>query len=107
VSSQDPLELLEAGVEQPARNVEPPPEEALQAIHAMLDDHYRRTLDEPIPALGGKTLRRAVKTKAGRAEAIDWLKQLENIEHRKAARSGQKAYDTRWIWQELGIERFR
>ncbi len=107
MSSMDPYELLEAGVGQPASDVEQPTEDAQQAIHAMLDDHYRRTLDEPIPMLGGKTLRRAVKTKKGREEAIGWLKQLENIEHRKAERSGQKAYDTRWIWRELGIERFR
>ena len=107
MSSQDPYELMEAGVGQSARDVEPQPEEALESIHAMLDDHYRRTLDEPIPMLGGKTLRRAVETKKGREEAIDWLKQLENIEHRKAVGTGQKAYDTSWIWRELGIERFR
>ena len=108
MTSQDPLELLKAGTDRPAPDdIEPPSEEAQQAIHAVLDDHYRRTLDAPLPLLGGRTLRQAAKTKTGRSEVVNWLKGLENAEHRKAARDGQKAYDTSWIWKELDIERFR
>lgn len=108
VSTKDVYELLKEREGQPTRDeVEPPPEEAVVAIHAYLDDHYRRTLDDPLPMLGGRTLRQAAKTKEGRKEVLNWLKGLENIEHRKAARQGQPAYDTTWIWQELGIERPR
>ena len=64
----------------------------MQAIHLFLDGHYRHTLDEPLPVLGGKTLRQAVTTNKGREQAVDWLKQLENIEHRRAADQGHKAY---------------
>ena len=39
-------------------------------------DHYRKTLDEPIPALGGQTPRKAVKTAKGRKKVIAWLKML-------------------------------
>ena len=108
ISSQDPYQAMEGDSAGPAPDdIEPPPEEAVREIHAFLDEHYRRTLDEPIPALGGMTLRYAVTTKEGRPQAIDWLKGLENSEHRRAAEQGQKPYDTSWIWQELGIQRPR
>ena len=80
------------------------PDEAVQVIHSYLDDHYRRTLDDPLPMLDGKTLREAASTRKGRARVIDWLKQLENTEHRRAAQQGHRPYDTAWLWRELGIE---
>ena len=94
--------------EQPAGEVpdEPaiPTEEALRIMHAYLDEHYRCTLDEPLPVLDGKSLREAAATAKGRGRVIDWLKQLENAEHRRAAQQGYRPYDTDWIWRELGIE---
>lgn len=105
-SSQEPSQALRAHrAEPPQEEVRIPTEEEVKAIHLHLDDHYRHTLDEPLPILGGKTLRKAAATKNGRQEAIDWLKQLENMEHRRAAKQGHPPYDTGWIWQELGIER--
>ena len=81
-----------------------PPEEAARIIHAYFDEHFRRTLDEPLPVLDGKTPRQAATTPEGREQAIDWLKQLENTEHHRAAQQGEKPYDTAWIWRELGLE---
>ena len=81
-----------------------PPEEAARIVHAYFDEHYRRTLDEPLPMLDGKTLRQVAATTEGRAQAVDWLKQLENSEYRRAAQDGVKPYDTAWIWRELGLE---
>lgn len=105
-SSQEPSQALqEYRAKQREEEVRIPTEEEVKAIHLHLDDHYRQTLDEPLPMLGGKTLRKAAATKNGRQEAIDWLKQLENMEHRRAATEGHSPYDTGWIWQELGIER--
>jgi hypothetical protein len=62
-----------------------PPEIAHQFMWDHLDDHYRETLDAPIPALGGKSPRQAVRTAAGREKVIGWLKMLENrsAEHRE------------------------
>ena len=80
-----------------------PPEEAAPVIHSYLDDHYRRTLDDPLPMLDGKTLREAAGTSNGRVRVIDWLKQLENTEHRRAAQQGHRLYDTAWLWRELGL----
>jgi len=105
IAYQDPEKKLEeqAGTipDEPA----PPTEEALQVMHTYLDEHYRRTLDEPLPMLDGQTLREAASTRKGRGRVIDWLKQLENVEHRRAgAQQGYRPYDTSWLWRELGIE---
>ena len=48
-----------------------PPEVARAVVHAQMDRHYRETLDQPIPALKGKTPRQAVKTAAGRKLVVD------------------------------------
>ena len=79
-----------------------PPEIARQIMRDHLDKHYRETLDAPIPALGGKSPRQAVRTEAGRAKLIDWLKLLEN----RSARRGDgpiAEYDFGWMWTELGL----
>jgi len=43
-----------------------------------MDKHYREALDAPLPALGGKSPRQAVRSAVGRAQVIEWLKLLEN-----------------------------
>ena len=53
-------------------------EERRTIIHDGLDRHYRDLLDQPIPVLGNKSPRAAVKTATGRARVVDWLKTLEN-----------------------------
>lgn len=84
-----------------------PPEVAKQVLHDYLDGHYRQTLDHPLPALDDKSPRQAAKTKRDRARVIDWLKYLENGEHRRAADAGQEAYDMSWMWRELKLEEDR
>lgn len=103
-SHQSLEKMLEDRPESESAEPDVPPEVAEQAIHAYLDDHYRRTLDDPIPILDGRTPRQAVKTKKGRAQVVDWLKQLENSEFRRAAREGQKPYDSAWMWRELKLK---
>jgi hypothetical protein len=88
----------------PPRDSGPPPEVAEQVVREYLDDHYLRTLDDPLPALDGKTPRQAVKTKKGRRQVVDWLKYLENSEFRRAAHQGHKPYDMAWMWRELKID---
>jgi hypothetical protein len=79
------------------------PEEERSVIQKMLTDHYRRTLDEPIPALGNMTPRKAVKTAKGRAKVVAWLKFLENRTTRTPASDPMASYDFSWLWRELGI----
>ena len=104
VSIQDPAKALEEHSAGTHEAPEIPPEEEEAVIHAHLDAHYRRTLDDPLPVLDGKTLRQAASREKDRGRAIDWLKQLENMEHHRAAQRGVAPYDTSWIWRELGIE---
>lgn len=105
ISHEDVERALENNAGAPApQEDEIPPEIAQQLIHQYLDDHYRQTLDDPIPSLAGKSPRQAVKTKKGRAQVVEWLKHLENNEHRRAKSQGQEPYDTAWMWRELKIE---
>ncbi len=85
---------------------EVPPEIAHQLMRDHLDKHYRETLDAPIPALGGKSPRQAVRTAAGRAKVIEWLKMLEN----RSAGHGDGPiadHDFGWMWVELGLQDHR
>ncbi len=83
-----------------------PSEIARQILRDHMDRHYRETLDAPIPALGGKSPRQAVRTAAGREKVVDWLKMLEN----RSAAHGEGPigdYDFGWIWAELGLQDHR
>ena len=107
IAHQTPERTQEERSGQTPDEPEVPPEEALKVMHSYLDDHYRRTLDEPFPMLDGKTLREAAATTVGRGRVVDWLKKLENAEHHRAALRGHRPYDTVWLWRELGIEALR
>jgi hypothetical protein len=106
-SHEDPMTLLRHGAPRGAPDeatgpaLEGPEVDAV--IHQFKDAHYRRVLDEPVPALGDRTPRECVRTKAGRARLVRWLKDLENGELRQAAAGGQTPYDVRWMWRELGV----
>ena len=90
----------------PSAADEIPPQIARQITHDYMDKHYRETLDAPVPALGDKSPRQAVRSAAGRAKVIEWLKFLEN-------RSAQHddgpiaEYDFVWMWAELGLQDYR
>ena len=86
-------------------NSEIDPAVTAEFIHQMLDQHYRKCLDEPIPALGNKSPRQCARSSSGRKKVIGWLKELENSESRRAAKEGTKPYDSAWMWDELGLEK--
>jgi hypothetical protein len=79
-----------------------------ELVHEALTAHYRKTLDEPIPALGDLSPRAAAKTAAGRRKVVDWLKHIEN-----QSKSGRQpddpmaSYDFTWLWRDLGLEKLR
>jgi hypothetical protein len=62
----------------PPEKVDLSPQERSAIVHDAMDRHYRDTLDQPVPALGNKTPRAAVKTASGRAKVVAWLKSMEN-----------------------------
>ncbi len=81
-----------------------PPEVEAELLREFQDRHYRKWVDEPIPALGNRTPRHAASLKTVRPKLVDLLKEMENHEAR-AARAGRVSYDLTWIWKELGLER--
>lgn len=83
-----------------------PPEIARQIVQEHMDQHYRETLDAPIPALGGRSPYQAVRSKAGRAKVVDWLKTLEN-NSAKNHNDAIEEYDFGWMWEELGLQEYR
>ena len=105
LTSHQTLEkMLDEHPDTPPIEDELPHEVAEQAIHSYLENHYRRSLDEPLPFLDDKTPRQAAKTRKGRAQVKSWLKKLENSEARRAAGQGQQPYDFQWMWRELKID---
>lgn len=104
---QEPAQAIKAREGKEIKVKNPIPEE-IQApmIKKFMDDHYRKWLDEKIPALSHKTPRHAVTLKTFRPKVIDLLKQMENMEARAVER-GKTPYDFGWIWRELGLEKER
>lgn len=93
-----------------ASGSEMPPEEAIpeeierDVVANFLDSHYRRTLDEAVPMLGGQTPRKAAGSAAGKRKLVEWLKFLENA---RAHSAPGQSYDFGWMWEELGIADLR
>lgn len=78
-----------------------PPDQANELILEMKAKHYAQWPDDPLPALGGKTPREAIQTKAGRQQVDVLLKQAENLEARMP--EGQR-FDFAGLRQALGLE---
>jgi uncharacterized protein (DUF2384 family) len=90
------------------RTLELSREQRRRIIHQSMDKHYRQILDEPVPMLGNRSPRKAVKTDAGREKVIAWLKTLENHSANIADPNDPMAtYDFSWLWVELGVPALR
>lgn len=105
---QTPEQLMSSQPQQGSDRKREPTEGIDRKIEAeiilhTLDQHYRKCLDEPIPALDNKTPRQCARNKTGRKKVIEWLKQLENNELRRAAAAEQEPYDSSWMWKELKL----
>jgi len=75
-----------------------PSDERRRIVHEALDNHYRAHLDEPIPALGNISPRKAIQSKKGRDEVVAWLKLLENRLATHNSDDPMASYDATWIW---------
>jgi hypothetical protein len=71
-----------------------------EIIGQHIQQHYLRWIDEPLPALGGKTPRKAAKTRSGRALVEELLKGAENL---TARMEGGEAVDFNALRRELGL----
>ena len=79
-------------------------EEARAMLASMMQKHMSAWPDKEIPALGVKTPREALATKAGREKVLDLIKDLENGEARKK-KAGEPFIDLGLLRSELGIGR--
>jgi hypothetical protein len=61
-------------------------------ILKLKQEHYARWLDDPLPALAGRTPREAIRTAAGREQVEDLLRGIENSRER-GRKQGEAAYD--------------
>jgi len=85
-----------------------PAELQAELVHEALTAQYRKTLDEPIPALGDLSPRAAAKTAAGRRKVVDWLKHIENqSKGGRQPNDPMASYDFTWLWRDLGLEKLR
>ena len=88
------------GREEPLEEEAIPDEEKKEMIRCFLDQHYRKWLDLPIPALNGISPRKASCDRKMRPKLLHLLVRMEGIPS-----TVDSGYDTSWIWKELGIER--
>ncbi|MFZ5645298.1 MAG: hypothetical protein ACOY46_17135 [Bacillota bacterium] len=67
-----------------------------------LDDYYEKWIKEPSQTLDGKTPKESCKTVHGRAKVEELLKELEEVE-RKRAKKGEPHYDINKVRSRLGL----
>jgi hypothetical protein len=79
------------------------PEVKRQVEQQYVDEHYGKWLDLPLPALDGKTPRQAAGIPEMRAQLVDLLKFVENVEERKR-RGGGTSYDVSKLKAALGVD---
>ena len=65
----------------------------------MYDSHYREWLDYPIPALGGKSPKKAIRSIKGRQRVEDLLREMEYLHH-----ESDDGYDISWVRRELKLQ---
>jgi hypothetical protein len=82
-------------------------EEERKIIHASLDRHYTKMLNQSVPALGNIKPLEAAKTADGREKLVAWLKYLENKSAQHAPDNPMANYDLAWLWKKLGISDLR
>lgn len=82
------------------RPAEPPPPEVSALLRKLQAEHYRRWLDESIPALGGLTPREAARRTGEPRRKLELL--LAEIEHGEAQRSKAERFDVAALRRQMG-----
>lgn len=103
VHRMDAVQSLESMMEQKAKvkpkKSEEIPEEIKQALlKDFYDNHYREWLDYPLPALGRKSPKKAVRSKEGRQRVEDLLREMEYLHG-----ENDFEYDISWVRNELKL----
>jgi len=79
-----------------------PPDIAAELSLKLKTEHYERWVNEPIPALDGKTPREAARSETGRRALEDLLRLMENQEAHARER-GDPAFDFLQVRKKLGM----
>ena len=80
---------------------EVPPEVAAEIIGQYLRAHYTRWMDEPLPALDGKTPRKAARTAAGKRSVAALVDDAERMSLAMPSPAAPGFFD--WLRRELGL----
>src|SRR5262249_20178949 len=81
-----------------------PPELQARLSAELLEQHYRKWVDTPVPMLHDLTPRQAAQLKGVRPRLVALLKDMESRAERDG-REGRPGYDPGWMWAELGLAR--
>jgi len=90
-----------AGTESSPVALDPDVADALVA--QLYSRHYRAWVDEPVPALDGRTPREAAKLPALKPRVEELIRGIEGM-YERALKEGQPAYDPSWMWADLGLD---
>ncbi len=81
----------------------PPGVKSIKELEKKLDEYYAGWIDQPLPALKGRTPREATRTPEGRKELNLVLTELENI-YKHAKTRGEPYFDLNKIRKELNLK---
>jgi hypothetical protein len=103
---QDPMETIKSDTDESREHsADKLPLEVEQALYTeFIQQHYKKWLNDHLPALDGMTPFQAIMTEEGRGKVIGLLKSIENIEERNK-KEGRPYCDISWLWERLGFEK--
>ena len=104
ISYEDVRQAMKRAPVRENKTPEIPLEVEAEVLGKYYEEHYRKWLDEPVPALGNRTPRDAARLEAARPKLIALLKDFESRAERQR-QSGKIAYDFSWMWKELRLNR--
>jgi hypothetical protein len=90
----------------PGTEDEIPIEVRRDAVQAAMRNHYRRFLDDQVPALGGRTPRDAARDPGMRPRLLDLMKDHLNGVEQMSRRDGIPL-DIGWVLDELGLQELK
>lgn len=108
IASHQAIDVTEAGAsgsgpgQPPPDENDLPPDVAEELVLTQYALHYHQWLDEPVPALAGRTPRQAAADPEHAGEVESLIRGLEGM-YERALRDGLPAYDPSWMRQELAL----